>query len=809
MNLKLLAASTAAILTFSATAIQANDSMVAQLNKELNTTEVNANGVERVIVKFRSGTGKSVKALARKAGGDIKVDLQNHDAFAMEIPSAAIKGLQKNPNIEYIEEDAKRYLNLDLLTTEYEPWGISRVQADVVSDNLAANRTVCIIDSGYDIRHTDLSGNAVSGTNNSGTGQWSVPGGSHGTHVAGTIAAVTNGDGVVGVMPNGNINLHIIKVFNEDGWGYSSGLVAAADACIAAGSNVISMSLGGSRRVRSEQRAFDQYFRDGVLSIASAGNDGTTANNYPASYDGVVSIAAVDSGNQHANFSQRTSQIELSGPGEAVLSSVGLGDGQLAQLSVSGTDYFANGLVPHLFYNSSLSYDPRGNDGNASGQIAACTTSGTSYNCGDMTGKICVVERAENQGDNTSSTANNYPEYRPASACAAAGAEGVVVYSNAARPGLQNPFLIDYDSNLSGKPTISVDRATGLALAARAGENATMSKVGGQDWEYYNGTSMSAPHVSGVAALVWSYHTGCSASEVRDALNATALDLDVAGRDVRTGYGMVQAQAAVTYLAGQSCGGGVVDNPPSASFSYNCNELSCSFTDGSSDDNGISSRSWSFGDGASSSSTNPNHTYAADGSYTVTLTVTDSGGQTDSSSQTVTVSSGAPIDENPTASFTNNCTDLDCSFDASSSSDDNGISSYSWNFGDGNTGSGVSPSHSYASDGTYTVTLTVTDTIGQTDSSSTTVTVTSPPTGGDLQLSTSGFKNRGRHVVDLSWNGANSNNVDIFRNGNLVVTTANDGAYRDNIGNKGGATYNYVVCESGTSTCSSTSTVVF
>ena len=725
MNLKLLAASTAAFLTFSATAIQANDSMVAQLNKELNSVEVNTNGVERVIVKFRSGTGKSVKALARKAGGDIKVDLQNHDAFAMEIPAAAIKGLQNNPNIEYIEEDAKRYLNLDLLTTEYEPWGISRVQADVVSDNLAANRTVCIIDSGYDIRHTDLSGNSVSGTNDSGTGQWSVPGGSHGTHVAGTIAAVTNGDGVVGVMPNGNINLHIIKVFNESGWGYSSSLVAAADACIAAGSNVISMSLGGTRRVRSEERAFNRYFSDGVLSIASAGNDGTTGHNYPASYDGVVSIAAVDSGNQHANFSQRTSQVELSGPGESVLSSVGLGDGQLAQLSVGGTDYFANGLVPHLFYNSALAFDPRGNDGNASGQIAACTTSGTSYNCGDMTGKICVVERAENQGDNTSSTANNYPEYRPASACAAAGAAGIVVYSNAARVGLQNPFLIDYDSNLSGKPTISVDRATGLALAARAGENATMSKVGGQDWEYYNGTSMSAPHVSGVAALVWSHHTGCSASEVRDALNATALDLDVAGRDVRTGYGMVQAEAAVNYLGGQACGG------------------------------------------------------------------------------------GEPVDNAPTASFADNCSGLDCSFDASGSSDDNGISSYAWNFGDGSNGSGETANHTYSADGTYTVTLTVTDTAGQSDSTSSSVTVSSTSTGGDIQLSANGRKIRGVQNVDLTWSGATGSNVDIYRDGSFITSTANDGAYRDNLNTKGGGSYTYQVCETNSSTCSASVTVVF
>ncbi len=650
--------------------------------------------------------------------------LAKHDAFAMEIPAAALKGLRNNPNVEFVETDVKRHLlATNLNTTEVEPWGISRVEADLVSDSLAGNRTLCIIDSGYDIRHSDLAANMVSGTNDSGTGQWSTPGGSHGTHVAGTIAGITNGSGVVGVMPNGNINLHIIKVFNEAGWGYSSSLVAAVDDCVAAGSDVISMSLGGSGSSRTEGNAFANYYSQGVLSIAAAGNDGNTAHSYPASYDDVVSVAAVDSGNMHANFSQRTNQVELAGPGEAVLSSVGLGDGQLAQLSVGGTDYFANGVVPHLFYNSSLSFDPSGNNGSASGALGVCTTTGTSYSCGDMTGKICLVERGENQGDSSTSTENAYPEYRGANACADAGAEGIIVYSNAARPGLQAPFMVDFNGKIQGIPTASIDRATGLELAAKAGQTASLSKVDGQDWDYYNGTSMATPHVSAVAALVWSHHTSCSASEVRNALAVTAEDLDAAGRDVKTGYGLVKAQAAIDYLANSSCGGGSSDSAPTADFSYSCSALACDFTDGSSDDNGVASYSWNFGDGNTSSAQNPSHTFAADGSYTVTLTVTDTVGQTDSSSQTVSVSSGS--------------------------------------------------------------------------------------TGGNIDLSANGYKVKGRHRVDLTWNGASTANVDIYRNGSVVATTANDGAYTDAINAKGGATYSYSICEAGTSNCSSSVTVIF
>jgi len=924
---KLKAVSAATLLALSAGSALANSSQINQLNNQLNPVKAqkSSNGVERVIVKFKPGQGNNVKSLARGAGGELKVDLKNHNSFAMEIPSVALKGLRNNPNIEFIETDLKRQImNTNLSTTEIEPWGISRVEADVVSDSLTGNRSVCIIDSGYDITHSDLSNNNVSGTSDSGTGSWSTPGGSHGTHVAGTVAGMTNGSGVVGVLPNGNIDLHIIKVFNESGWGYSSSLVAAVDDCVSAGANIVSMSLGGSGSSSTESNAFASYYAQGILSIAAAGNDGNTAHSYPASYDDVVSIAAVDSGNMHANFSQATDQVELAGPGEAILSSVGIGDGQLAQLTVGGVDYFSNGLVPHIFYNSSLSYAPSGNNGSASGALGACTTSGTSYSCGDMSGKICLVERGENEGDNGSSTENNYPEYRGANACADAGAAGIVIYSNAARPGLQAPFLIDFNGKFEGLPTASVDRATGLALAAKAGQSASLSKADGQDWDYYNGTSMATPHVSAVAALVWSHHETCSAAEIRTALGATAQDLDSAGRDNRTGYGLVKAQAAVDYLNTNGCEGVVTPPPPppagselvngtsvdnlsaatseeleftmevpagatnlafnmsggsgdadlyvrfgsapttstydcrpyasgntencsfaspqtgtyyvnvrgyssfsgvslvgsfdggtpnetpTAAFTSSCTDLDCNFdASGSSDSDGsIASYSWSFGDSNNGSGQSPSHAYAADGTYTVTLTVTDNGGATHSNAQTVTVVDTTP-NVAPTASFTSDCSDLNCSFDASGSSDSDGtVAQYAWDFGDGNTGSGQSPSNGYAAAGDYTVSLTVTDNDGATHTSMQMVTVTEPAVG-TITMSATGYKVKGRKRADLSWNGASAGSVDIYRNGSMITTTANDGAYTDVTSQKGGGSFTYRVCDAGTNNCSADATVYF
>jgi subtilisin len=95
------------------------------------------------------------------------------------------------------------------------------------------------------------------------------------------------------------------------------------------------------------------------------------------------------------------------------------------------------------------------------------------------------------------------------------------------------------------------------------------------------------------------------------------------------------------------------------------------------------------------------------------------------------------INTAPTASFTYECTNLACTFDASASSDADGtIASYEWNFGDGGTGSGVKPAYTYPAADTYTVALKVTDDKGATGTSSKTVTVTSPA-GGTTEYSTS------------------------------------------------------------------------
>lgn len=170
---------------------------------------------------------------------------------------------------------------------------------------------------------------------------------------------------------------------------------------------------------------------------------------------------------------------------------------------------------------------------------------------------------------------------------------------------------------------------------------------------------------------------------------------------------------------------------------------------------------------------------------------------------------GGTTNNPPTAAFTYSCTGLACSFNGSGSTDSDGtIATYAWTFGDGSSASGATANHTYAAGNTYTVTLTVTDNGGLSDNEVKSVTVSSAPSGG-LTLSATGYKVKGVQHADLTWSGATSTSVDVFRNGAKIVTTANDGAHTDNIGSRGGGSYTYKVCEAGTSTCSSNVTVTF
>jgi subtilisin family serine protease len=475
-------------------------------------------------------------------GGRIVLELGPQNAVAAHIPERAVAGLARNPNIADIEVDAVRApsaLWSDLtLGGETVPYGVQMVQADQVSGAAAGNRTVCIIDSGYSQQHVDLKdasgGEVTANVSDSGSGTWDQDSCGHGSHVAGTVAATAgNASGVVGVAPG--VKLHVVKVFGDDAlaggncqWTYSSNLVNALNKCVAAGANVVSMSLGGSLKNRTEENAFKSANNGGVLSIAAAGNAGNKTTSYPAGYASVVSVAAVDADENVADFSQKNRDVELAAPGVAVLSTVPWLDTNTLTSGSAGVSgaHVENSARTAGYTNTIV-------DG---GQ---CTSSSAVY----PAGAIVLCQRGTNSFNDKVVNVKN------------GGGGAAAIYNNVASDATCGDFAATLgDGNSSSIPAIGMscaDGATMLGAVNSAGTLVSRFDAPASSYEAWNGTSMATPHVSAVAALVWSHCPGSSNAQVRDALAKSARDRGAAGRDTSYGFGIVQAKAALEFMQAQ------------------------------------------------------------------------------------------------------------------------------------------------------------------------------------------------------------------------------------------------------------------
>jgi subtilisin family serine protease len=271
----------------------------------------------------------------------------------------------------------------------------------------------------------------------------------------------------------------------------------------------------------TEQRAFDSLQTKGVLSIAAAGNDGNATTSYPAGYGSVMSVAALDENKVVATFSQYNSDVEIAGPGVSVLSSVPTGTGQDPVLSVGSTTYASTAME--------------------GSPVKTATAPLADFGIGDsvntaVSGKVCLIQRGT--VDFATKVLN----------CQNSGGVGAVVYNNVA-----GAFGGTLGTTVTSIPSVTASDTDGAAMKAQLGQSATVG-IKASNYAYFDGTSMATPHVSAVAALVWSYFPTCTGSQIRTSLNNSALDLGTAGRDTKYGYGLVQAKAAYDRIKSLGCG---------------------------------------------------------------------------------------------------------------------------------------------------------------------------------------------------------------------------------------------------------------
>jgi len=271
--------------------------------------------MERVLIGFR---GQADAALVRAHGGQVIREFVNIPAVAANLPARAIEALRHNPRIAYVEPDPIAYAIEDTL-----PWGVDRIDADVVqgTGNTGLGIKVAIIDTGIDGTHEDLS--VVGGASFVDyTDQWQDDEG-HGTHVAGTAAALDNGLGVIGVAPGAS--LYAVKVLDYTGSGYYSWIVAGIDWAISNNIDVINMSLGGSSGSTALEDVCNRAYNAGIVIVAAAGNEGNPPGKgdnigYPARYDSVIAVGATDQSDSRAKFSSTGPALEIMAPGVDILS---------------------------------------------------------------------------------------------------------------------------------------------------------------------------------------------------------------------------------------------------------------------------------------------------------------------------------------------------------------------------------------------------------------------------------------------------------------------------------------------------------
>ena len=305
------------------------------------------NGRVAVLIGFRNVPGPSEQALVRSQAGVIKYSYHLVPAIAASIPEAAKAALLANPAVTRIEPDGV----VKALDTELDnAWGVKRIGAGTIhaAGNKGAGVKVAIIDTGIDYTHPDLKANYKGGedfVNNMDGDPMDDHG--HGTHVAGTIAAVDNGTGVVGVAPEAWF--YALKILDSSGSGSDSDLIAAMQWAVGNEMQVVNLSLGTPTDPGAAvQQAFDNAAAAGVLSVAAAGNSdlfgliGDTVE-WPARYESVVAVGAIDSTDSLAYFSSTGPQVELAAPGVDIRSTLrGGGYGTMSGTSmatphVSGT----------------------------------------------------------------------------------------------------------------------------------------------------------------------------------------------------------------------------------------------------------------------------------------------------------------------------------------------------------------------------------------------------------------------------------------------------------------------------------------
>ncbi len=277
----------------------------------------------------------AVESLAEEARGEIEGHLPAIDARLLEFPRvrgersrevrqrdlARIKeNLERDPAVESVDYNYLRTLSFTPNDPRFdEQWGLIKASfEDAWSRTRGRGVRIAVVDSGAAVRHPDLR-RKIALTRDFKHNDSSVEDrAGHGTHVAGTVAAMTdNGTGVAGGCPA--CKLIIAKVFDPD-QGYDFAIARGITWSADSGAEVINCSFTGPGDSRALKDAIDHATKKGAVVVAAAGNGDTNKPKYPAAYPGVIAVAATNQQDRRTSFSNYGSWVDVAAPGVGILS---------------------------------------------------------------------------------------------------------------------------------------------------------------------------------------------------------------------------------------------------------------------------------------------------------------------------------------------------------------------------------------------------------------------------------------------------------------------------------------------------------
>ncbi|MFH2002323.1 MAG: S8 family serine peptidase, partial [Planctomycetota bacterium] len=279
-----------------------------------------------LLVQFKPAAAPSSRAsVMQELGGDpieqVEQDLirvrYDDSRFTMD---EAIARCASHAEVAFAEPNQVYWLDATPNDPKFaQQWGALKINCKDAWDLAQGDPSavVALIDSGFDMTHPDLNDSYAYGHDYYANDSIPQDNTGHGSHTAGTAAGEFNNTiGVAGI--SGYCRFASYRAGNE--YLSNSAIVSSINAATSNGALVISMSFGSGSPSTSIQNALNNAYNAGVVNVASAGNDGDTAKNYPAAYSSVIAVASSTQSDTRSSFSTYGNWVDVAAPGSNILS---------------------------------------------------------------------------------------------------------------------------------------------------------------------------------------------------------------------------------------------------------------------------------------------------------------------------------------------------------------------------------------------------------------------------------------------------------------------------------------------------------